>query len=261
MSESPNSPQPVKLTRAVASRVRRLRDDRGLSQDALATLMRGHGFMHWTRSVVAALEAGSGHLSLEEAIGLALALNCSVLDLVPGRGVVGLGETGELQARTLRDLLRGEVSRGATPYPGRRISAKEMSKIAQSYVSLTYDPDGPPPGWEDLRDAVVHVSTGTGKSQILAMLHVAAMGSLEQDLARALERDAHWLVILGYAEWGRAPTEERDHRSRDRPEARQHASREIRRELTKLVDQPDLVLTDASGRKVVLEMKHHGKRS
>lgn len=84
----------LSLRSALGANIRRLRTERGWSQEALAEEMTRAGF-DWSRVTVAQSENEAGRsrrVTVEELIGLALVLRRSVLSLL-GPGPIAVGDT------------------------------------------------------------------------------------------------------------------------------------------------------------------------
>ena len=200
------------LWRAVGDELRRRREARGLRQEEVATVARRWG-LQWTRSVVAAIEAGRRRLSLEEFLLLPwIAANQSP-DAAKG-GEVGPGTLGELleglprvqlspavlvSGRGLRLLIEGQ------PGP----AAQTLEDPAKRRL---YDSE-----WERLRQVLGPTASGTapaGTWPAIAenLLRLAAQGEAEQKAAARLGTSPMVVARAAAKRWGRSFTGERDRR-------------------------------------------------
>lgn len=71
----------------IGRNVRAARMSRDLAQDELARRMRALGFQ-WSQQITASAELGRRRISVAELVGLALALNLAIADLMSARDVV-----------------------------------------------------------------------------------------------------------------------------------------------------------------------------
>lgn len=140
-----DEPGPPRFGHVVGENFRRLREARDMTQAEAAQHLRARGLM-WTRSQVAALEAGNREsvdapalLLLAEALGLA-----RVADLVEGVGPVRLTEQTTATRNYVRDRLDGgtggddplelgsEAARAAIALmPGETVSFQADAELAQ----------------------------------------------------------------------------------------------------------------------------------
>jgi transcriptional regulator with XRE-family HTH domain len=189
------------LNEAIARRVRRLREERGWTQDRLADRLREAGFTGWSRSMVAALETRRRQVSAGDLIALSAALGVPPADLVPRRsGSVSLDNGSSISLERAVLILGGGASSGGTRAgrsPGR--PARPTARGAPS------------------PKAVARV----------------AKGELERRLARILGVRPEDVAEAALRLWGHSATEERDRRAPDpgRLGVKRDASRWVRQEL------------------------------
>lgn len=88
----------------IGENLRRLRTERGLTQDELGRLL--GPYPEWGRSHVAAIEAGNREsIELDTVVALAAALDVSVLDLLAGDGPVRLTSRATFTRAGFREVL------------------------------------------------------------------------------------------------------------------------------------------------------------
>lgn len=157
----------------IAGNARRLRGDR--SQDVIAAACRAWG-LPWSQQVVAAIEAGSRQLDLDELILFARALASETA-------------TGEMQGGAVSDLLYGDGAvRLGSDWTASLVTVR---KLLSSRADI--DKGGP------LRRA--------NRSQVDPTAGLLA----EQRAARRLGVDPATVARLAQQLWGRSLTEQRDH--------------------------------------------------
>ncbi len=186
--------KPITLAAVIGERVRALRESLGDSQDDLARGVRDLG-LNWQRSTVAALEAGTRGLSVEELVVLCRLLRAAPHELVGTDEEVSLGPHSTARGDAVRRLLTGESDFAADDFDSR------------------FDRDvrrGLKAG-DELDQAMQHLWPRSRLDQRVAAYR-ASTGEAEQKLARRLNVDRWLLSIAAYRLWGRSLSEERDAR-------------------------------------------------
>lgn len=189
------------LGAAVGARIRELREQRGMSQDDLASRARVAG-LDWDQAKVSRIEAGERRVTLEELFILSLRLPVQLLDLVPDVGWIQLSPTLNIQARALRALLRGLDGgdlRGGTDW---------IDSAARASVAELIAPQA-------RREVVEEVTARVWPAAPLDAVIDAAEamhGDAEQKGARRLGVDKFELALRARRLWGRSLTEERNRR-------------------------------------------------
>lgn len=159
----------------VGRNLRRLREEKGLTQDQVASFLRFWG-MRWTRGMVANTERGRRTLDLGEIAAWCSALDCSVFDLLAGNEEVVVG----------KDLPR---VRGPRLIP----STPRLRNLLQGRPwSTPLDPE----------------------DQLKETPERAARGDTEIWAARRLGIDPLSVSKLAFQLWGHSLTAERDRRER-----------------------------------------------
>jgi transcriptional regulator with XRE-family HTH domain len=185
---------PVNFEEAIAATLRQLRQERGWSQEQVASQAREFG-LDWTRVAVHNIETRKRHVSLGEFVVLPLIYEESLADLVSrSDGPYVMGGDLVLEARDVRALLRGGA--GVKPRLSRRA---EVSPLGQ-------------PG-----DRLVRA---------------VAMGSAERNAARRLRWTPEQVAELAILLWGHGLTEERERLLSQRDVA-EEAARTVRGHLTR----------------------------
>lgn len=192
----------------VGENVRRLREAAGLTQTEAARLLQATGFPSWTRSQIAALEAGNREsVDAGTLVMLATAFSVRVSDLFAGDGGVLFSDEVGLTREMLRYAYSGgdELGKAGWTRTGRAL-ASWIEMYASGAISIE---DAPAPFQAD---AELAVRLGISPNAVI-------------DTARNL--------------WGRTLHEERDHRvsqlgeipSAERRARRGHVTRQLAKEI------------------------------
>ena len=114
----PAKVEPLTLQQVVAKNVRRLRHEKNLRQEDVATAARRSG-LRWTGVTVTQLESGKRSITMEEFVLLPMMLRCTLADLVEHDELVQITESALLPAQTIQSLVsdRAEVATGAAAIP------------------------------------------------------------------------------------------------------------------------------------------------
>lgn len=114
----PAKVEPLTLQQVVAKNVRRLRHEKNLRQEDVATAARRSG-LRWTGVTVTQLESGKRSITMEEFVLLPMMLRCTLADLVEHDGLVQITESALLPAVTIQSLVSesAEVATGDTEIP------------------------------------------------------------------------------------------------------------------------------------------------
>ena len=114
----PAKVEPLTLQQVVAKNVRRLRHEKNLRQEDVATAARRSG-LRWTGVTVTQLESGKRSITMEEFVLLPMMLRCTLADLVEHDGLVQITESALLPAVTIQSLVseHAEVATGDTEIP------------------------------------------------------------------------------------------------------------------------------------------------
>jgi transcriptional regulator with XRE-family HTH domain len=191
----PKEVDPVPLQVVIAENMRRVRTERGLLQEDVATAARWVGLM-WSSVTVTQIESGSRQLNLDEVLLLPVVLRCSLKDLLvteKGKDLVQLGYNTVLEASTVRRLVAEQ---------GPQLSADEIPMLPG--LELTLDPK--------ISSAVHHAwLEGTLLSYLL--VREGARGEAERKAAQTLKISAPLITAYALRCWGRSLTEERDGRA------------------------------------------------
>jgi transcriptional regulator with XRE-family HTH domain len=203
-----------RLGQVVGNNLERIRTEESWSQEDLAARGWRVG-LPWSRSTIAAVEAGKRGVDLGEVVLLALVLDAPVSDLLSGSGAVQLGDGSRVSLSDIRRVLTGDASSARTIFPDvkRRIFAAR----------------------KDAHDRVM----------------LSASGEAEQKAARKLGVTPHVIAAAAWDLWRRSLTEERnarvDQESLDTTEARSsqalrgHVTRQLLGEIESLVEDPEYV--------------------
>lgn len=114
----PAKVEPLTLQQVVAKNVRRLRHEKNLRQEDVATAARRSG-LRWTGVTVTQLESGNRSITMEEFVLLPMMLRCTLADLVEHDDLVQITESALLPATTIQSLVsdRADVATGDTEIP------------------------------------------------------------------------------------------------------------------------------------------------
>lgn len=228
----------LSLRQWVGRAVRRLREQHGQRQDDVARSARQLG-LTWTASKIAALERGDKALPAEELLLLPLVLadaQCgrpSLADLLPGSGIVRLGDTTAMPAVVLARVVRGEDV---------DITEVDSPSIREALTRVDCGADFERMG--SMLRAVKAVAPGTTPRELVAAERAA--GDAERIAARRLDLPFSVVVAAALATWGHGLTEERDTRAAQRAgpgapartaqAARGHITRELYNELAPAIE-------------------------
>ena len=199
------------IAAAVGRGLKGVRGNHALRQDDVARAARQAG-LHWTRSVVVALEAGRRYLTIDEFARLPL-----ILELL---GVVASGQA-EAQLESHAALAQVKVA------PLLEKKALRIGVVIEVESA------------EAARHALAG-GLGMDEATVYAAYR-AAGGDLEQKVARQFRVDPLIVALVAVKAWGRSLSEERDRRVADQaasstsPRAiqalRGHVTRALRKEL------------------------------
>jgi transcriptional regulator with XRE-family HTH domain len=103
--------EPLTLQQVVAKNVRRLRQEKKLRQEDVATAARRSG-LRWTGVTVTQLESGNRSITVEEFVLLPMMLRCSLKDLVAHDELIQISEGSLLPAPTIASLVSEPVQPG-----------------------------------------------------------------------------------------------------------------------------------------------------
>jgi hypothetical protein len=160
-----------------------------MSQDQLARLARERG-LSWSRSSVAAIEAGNKTLGISELVLLTLALGLRIDAFLEGDETIPLDNGAELALRDVRSILAGK--------PPLLAEEEELPE----YPDVT------------LRRYLRWRKGGrSGKPEVDRLFRRVALagnGEAEQKAARNLCLDPDVLSAMAFQMWGRSLTDERD---------------------------------------------------
>lgn len=235
------------IDQLVGHNVRRIREERGITQDDVAREARAVG-LAWSRSTVGALENGGKTLDLGEVVLLAAAMPAPVAQLLaPSDAMLAADDPfiavgpalamrpesilAALAASTVRDLGAVETERegyltdiDGAAHHGR---LEEAKKRRQRHDRIT----------------------GGTSSSMFAQATEAARGEAEMKAARRLDVDPVELALAALKLWGRSLTEERDARVAEATEPgatprtlqalRGHLTRQLLKELEPIVRRAD----------------------
>jgi hypothetical protein len=194
--------------------------------------MREEGFAKWSRSVVAAIENGNRRVSVEELVGLSIVFATPLGEFVAsGRDRwLTISEEGAVKSHALVDVFSGAnpLDLPATSFdsPRRKREVAALRRAVEMTARVARRaskqlPDVSAFSWGEVWE-----------------IDSASKGELERHIARRVRPhddvgDAAFdVATAAFRLWGHSATEERDLRALDRPEAKQHISREIVREIS-----------------------------
>jgi len=193
------------LDQVIGRNLRRLREDAGLSQDQVANRARTVG-LSWTRSSVAAAEAGTKTFDVSELVLLVPLFGKSVDELLAGKGSVRVGSIHDLELPVVRGILAATVTASATKSTKAKVQPepqrKRRPRRSATHVRRDVDENRGPRS-EMMMDAI---------RPDPFEIEMAARGEAEQKAARRLGVEPLDLSIASFKRWHRSLTEERDAR-------------------------------------------------
>lgn len=186
----------------IGGNVRRVREARGLTQDALAAVLRSHG-LDWGRTALIRAETGDRDWRLGEVVLVALALEVKPDELLAGDGPARIGDSATVELKALRRYLTG----GALP---------RRDEVDLPDVELV------PELWDE-RAYAEELLAGIDESTVRRMEQAAGRQAEVQaarKLTDRLGRDVSPmdLVRAAFDLWRRGLTHERERRLRERLE-------------------------------------------
>lgn len=208
------------LSTVVGANVRRLRLQRGISQDELARRFRDAG-LDMTRSAVAALERGGRNLTVADFLLVCVALLCAPNELLNGNGHVALSPTSSGRLEDVRRLLAGrneELKWGAIDRPATRKAKSKPFDVKHLNENMeTWERLMPGATWDQAEAA-----------------EESAKGEAETRTARALRVPGWQVGAAAFGLWGHSLTAEREQRVKDLldPSTPTHSARTIRGHVT-----------------------------
>lgn len=213
---------------AVGQRIRDIRSERGLTQDALASALHRHG-VGWNRSMLAKVERGERRPLLEELLLVAWALSVPVSELLPAEGALVLTEEATIDARAARVLLSGWDP-----------AAWATLQVGQLDV----------PFHESLRQRHGGDVGAAHPVQVQAPAFAADLAADEEAERRAAKRlkvDPAAVAAAAHKAWGRTLSTERERRvsmqtepgmsDRSRQALRGHVTRQLEKELAPILEE------------------------
>ena len=192
------------LEEVIGENLRRIREDEGWSQDDLARRARAKG-LPWSRSSVAAVEAGTKTLDLSEVLLLRLAVSGNFDQLLAGKGFVVLGRGARIPLGGVRSLLADQDDQVRIKVDIQTPDLANLSSTAEVVA-----------GFQSLKRRVAKLAPGASAKDLMSAER-AASGEAEQKAARKLSVSAVDLAVAAFGLWGRSLTEERDGRVKDWP--------------------------------------------
>lgn len=100
----PAKVEPLTLQQVVAKNVRRLRAEKNLRQEDIATAARRSG-LRWTGVTITQLESGNRSITMEEFVLLPMVLRCTLKDLVAHDDLIQVTDASLLPAATIQSLV------------------------------------------------------------------------------------------------------------------------------------------------------------
>jgi transcriptional regulator with XRE-family HTH domain len=223
------------LYQVIGSNLRRLRATKDWSQDQLANVARQVG-LDWSRSSVAAVEAGKKTLDFTEVLLLAVAVDVGIKELLSGGGTVAIGGTSDL---ALRDI-RSSLASAEPPHKALMNMRRRLLRARGIYVG---------------RD--VGIIMEKDQAETLVWIQRVSKGEAEQKAARKLNVPVEVLSECALEIWGRSLTQERDRRisnertedpaSRSLQASRGHVTRQLLGELADIIGDYNQRIYDESG--------------
>ena len=188
---------PLLLQDVIVNNMRRIRRERGLLQEDIATAARWVGVM-WSSVTVTQIESQSRLLSLDEFLLLPLILKCRIKDLLATEEPdqrIKLGFGTIFDAKTVGELVSAE---------GPQLKDHQIPML---------------PGLEEKLDSRIKeaISFSGLEPTLLSYLKVreGARGEAERKAAQTLKRPAVEITALALRQWSRSMTEERDARAKE----------------------------------------------
>lgn len=189
--------EPLLLQDVIIDNMRRIRKERGLLQEDIATAARWVGVM-WSSVTVTQIESQSRLLSLDEFLLLPLILKCSLKDLLATEEpdqLIKLGFGTVFDAETVSELVSAK---------GPRLRDDQVPML---------------PGLEEKLETRIKTAIERGglEPTLLSYLKVreGARGEAERKAAQALKISAVDITAYALRLWGRSLTEERDTRAEE----------------------------------------------
>lgn len=186
--------EPPTLQQVVARNVRRLRLEKNLRQEDVATAARRSG-LRWTGVTVTQLELGNRSITMEEFVLLPMMLRCTLADLVEHDGLVQMTESALLPAVTIQSLI------------------SERAEVAMSDSDMSWIPALEPKLDKRVKDAVWRAHFVPSLLSYL-LVREGSQGEAERKAAITLKAMSP-AEVAAYSLrcWGRTLTEERDVRA------------------------------------------------
>jgi transcriptional regulator with XRE-family HTH domain len=182
------------LGQVVGGNVRRLRKDQGATLEDLGRAVRGLGF-NWSVSRINSIERGAREPKVGTLAVLAVALSCTLRDLMWTEDQDGYVDIGDVMVRaSALPALFGAVTPALEPHPDRVMGDNEW---------LAYQ------GWSaDALAAAVPESVLPDLARLREL--VGRSGLVEERTAKILDLDVVELACWSWALWGRTLGEHRD---------------------------------------------------
>lgn len=184
------------LEEVLGKRIQHLRDEQPWTQDELAFVLRTlTGDTSWTRGVIAALETGGRHISVDDLFVLAYAFRRPAKELMPEAGmnlnIGGLAVTPRQARRILSGGTPPRATIQASSDLAQSLKPEQLEQLSEyaEWRRDSEDDDGPP-----LDDLIQDVQR-----------------DLERKTARRFPREnPFFLAHLARQLWGRSMTEQRE---------------------------------------------------
>ncbi len=194
---STDDPQAPNIDTVIGANIRRLRDQRGSTQDDVAREFQAVG-LDWSRAIVAAVEDGRRRIGADDLVLAAYALGVSPADLLEGSGPVLAGALA-VRLADLREAFSDQPVRQVRAWVPKQSEAEKRAMSRQLQATIRYLESA----WPDVT------------VQELAAAKRDARGEAEQKAARRLGVSAEDVSVAAHARWGRSLTAERDARVED----------------------------------------------
>jgi len=202
MKPARSAAQSVTLNRHIGSRLRTLREARGLRQDAMAAECRAWG-MDWVQATVASVESGRRQLGLAELALLRMVLGVELAEIFDGGGSVRLTPTVTVDGSKLWAFFNGSAGQAevsAAPAP-----MTESPIVAQNVAVSDCL-------WPGQRQQDHRSTQGRTSFQILTDAHADTLSDAERKAARRLGTFPLAVAAAARKRWGQSFTDERDKR-------------------------------------------------